>query len=88
MDRSRASNNNYISKNSPEDDLSVRSPDNIWKIFAIFEAPNKVLLNGLKKQLNEEKENGDEELPLVLWSFHTTPPIVNKQNSLQINLGK
>jgi hypothetical protein len=37
------------------------------------EADNKVVLQGLKKRLEAAKRLWVEELPMVLWSYHTTP---------------
>lgn len=58
---------------------------NTWNIYQVFtsvehpqtnghaEEANKVIPNGLNRQLDEAKENWAEELPLVLWSYHTAP---------------
>ena len=37
------------------------------------EAINKVIMNGLKKRLNDAKRKWVEELPHVLWTYRTTP---------------
>ncbi|RDY09532.1 hypothetical protein CR513_06089, partial [Mucuna pruriens] len=37
------------------------------------ESPNKVILRGLRRRLEEEKGRWIEELPQVLWSYHITP---------------
>ena len=37
------------------------------------EAVNKVIVNGLKKRLDDAKERWVEELPHVLWKYRTTP---------------
>ena len=37
------------------------------------EAVNKVIVNGLKKRLNDAKGRWVEELPHVLWTYKTTP---------------
>ena len=37
------------------------------------EAVNKVIVNGLKKRLNDAKGKWVEELPHVLWTYRTTP---------------
>uniref|UniRef100_A0A2N9FJR7 Uncharacterized protein n=1 Tax=Fagus sylvatica TaxID=28930 RepID=A0A2N9FJR7_FAGSY len=37
------------------------------------ESSNKVILNGIKKRLEEAKGRWVEELPTVLWTFRTTP---------------
>ena len=37
------------------------------------EAINKVIVNGLKKRLDDAKGKWVEELPCVLWTYRTTP---------------
>ena len=37
------------------------------------EAVNKVIVNGLKKRLDDVKGRWVEELPHVLWTYRTTP---------------
>ena len=37
------------------------------------EAVNKVMVNGLKKMLDDAKGKWVEELPYVLWTYRTTP---------------
>ena len=37
------------------------------------EAVNKVIVNGLKKRLDNAKRRWAEELPHVLWTYRTTP---------------
>ena len=37
------------------------------------EAVNKVIVNGLKKRLDDAKRRWVEELPYVLWTYRTTP---------------
>ena len=37
------------------------------------EAVNKVIVNGLKKRLDDTKRRWVEELPHVLWTYRTTP---------------
>ena len=37
------------------------------------EAVNKVIVNGLKKRLDDTKGKWVEELPHVLWTYRTTP---------------
>ena len=44
------------------------------------EAVNKVMVNGLKKRLDDAKGRWVEELPHVLWKYYTT--LVNKRDSL------
>ena len=37
------------------------------------EAINKIIVNGLKKRLDDAKGRWVEELPHVLWTYRTTP---------------
>ena len=37
------------------------------------EAVNKVIINGLKRRLDDAKGRWVEELPHVLWTYRTTP---------------
>uniref|UniRef100_A0A2N9IY34 Uncharacterized protein n=1 Tax=Fagus sylvatica TaxID=28930 RepID=A0A2N9IY34_FAGSY len=37
------------------------------------ESSNKIILNGIKKRLEEAKGRWVEELPTILWTFRTTP---------------
>ena len=37
------------------------------------EVVNKVIVNGLKKRLDDAKRRWVEELPHVLWTYRTTP---------------
>ena len=37
------------------------------------EATNKVIVSGLKKRLDDAKGRWVDELPYVLWTYHTTP---------------
>ena len=37
------------------------------------EAVNKVIVNGLKKRLDDVKGRWVKELPHFLWTYHTTP---------------
>ena len=37
------------------------------------EATNKVIVSGLKKRLDDAKGRWVDELPCVLWTYHTTP---------------
>ena len=39
----------------------------------LAEAVNKVIVNGLKKRLDDAKAKWVEELPHVLWTYRTTP---------------
>ena len=37
------------------------------------EATNKAIVSGLKKMLDDSKGKWVDELPQVLWTYHTTP---------------
>ena len=64
----------------------------IKQIFASVEHPqtngqvesaNKVLLRGLKRRLEKSKGTWVEEVPRILWAYHTTPsPPPNKRCSV------
>jgi len=52
----------------------------IKQVFALVEHPqtngqvesaNRVLLRGLKRKLDKAK--GAEEVPRIVWAYHTTP---------------
>ncbi|XP_074355668.1 uncharacterized protein LOC141695311 [Apium graveolens] len=38
-----------------------------------IEAANKIIFDGIKKRLSEEKGLWNEELPWVLWAYRATP---------------
>ena len=46
------------------------------------ETVNKVIVNGIKKRLDEAKGRWVEELPHVLWTYRTTPHLINERNTL------
>ncbi|XP_075675142.1 uncharacterized protein LOC142644403 [Castanea sativa] len=50
-------------------------------------AVNKVIMNGLKKRLDEVKEKWVEELPHVLWTYHTTPRRSTRETSFSMTYG-
>lgn len=72
---------------------------NIWKIHQAFtsvehpqtnnqaEASNKIILNGFKKWLNDANWNWAAELPLVLWSYHTTPQSAKRKTLFKLIYG-
>jgi len=54
----------------------------IKQVFAFIEHPqtngqaessNRVLLKGLRRRLEKAKGGWSEEVPRILWSYHTTP---------------
>ena len=51
------------------------------------EAINKVIVNGLKKRLDDAKGKWVEELPHVLWTYRTTPRRSTGENSFSMTYG-
>lgn len=51
------------------------------------EAVNKVIVNGLKKRLDDVKRRWVEELPHVLWTYQTTPHRSTRENPFSMNFG-
>ena len=51
------------------------------------EAVNKVIMNGLKKRLDDAKEKWVEELPHVLWTYQTTPCKSTRETPFSITYG-
>ena len=51
------------------------------------ETVNKVIVNGLKKRLDEAKGRWVEELPHVLWTYRTTPHRSTRETPFLINYG-
>ncbi|RDX72503.1 hypothetical protein CR513_48001, partial [Mucuna pruriens] len=51
------------------------------------EAANKIILRGLHKQLEEAKARWVEELPQVLWSYHTTPHSTTNETPFRLTFG-
>ncbi|RDX77401.1 Retrovirus-related Pol polyprotein from transposon 17.6, partial [Mucuna pruriens] len=51
------------------------------------EAANKVILRGLRKRLEEAKGRWAEELPQVLWSYHTTPHFTTNETPFRLTFG-
>ncbi|RDX67363.1 Retrovirus-related Pol polyprotein from transposon 17.6, partial [Mucuna pruriens] len=51
------------------------------------EATNKVILKGLRRRLEEAKGWWAEELPQVLWSYHTTPHSATNETPFQLMFG-
>ncbi|RDX61757.1 hypothetical protein CR513_59983, partial [Mucuna pruriens] len=50
-------------------------------------AANKVILRGLRKRLEEAKGRWAEELPQVLWSYHTTPLSTTNETPFRLTFG-
>ena len=51
------------------------------------ESANKVILNGLRKRLGEAKGSWAEELPVVLWSYNTTPQSITGETPFRLTYG-
>ncbi|XP_075654907.1 uncharacterized protein LOC142625084 [Castanea sativa] len=51
------------------------------------EAVNKVIVNVLKKRLDEAKGKWVDELPHVLWTYHTTPHYSTRETLFSMNYG-
>ncbi|RDX87782.1 Tf2-9, partial [Mucuna pruriens] len=51
------------------------------------EAANKVILRGLRRRLEEAKGRWVEELPQVLWSYHTTPHSTTNETPFRLTFG-
>ncbi|RDY10102.1 Tf2-8, partial [Mucuna pruriens] len=51
------------------------------------EAANRVILRGLRRRLEEAKGRWVEELPQVLWSYHTTPHSTTGETPFRLTYG-
>ncbi|RDX79700.1 hypothetical protein CR513_39841, partial [Mucuna pruriens] len=51
------------------------------------EAANKVILRGLQKRLEEAKGRWVEELPQLLWLYHTTPHYTTNETPFRLMFG-
>ena len=51
------------------------------------EAVNKVIVNGLKKRLDDAKGRWVEELPHVLWTYRTTPRKSTRETPFSMTYG-
>ncbi|RDX82659.1 Tf2-9, partial [Mucuna pruriens] len=51
------------------------------------EAANKVILRGIRKRLEEAKGRWADELPQVLWSYHTTPHSTTNETPFRLTYG-
>ncbi|RDX98563.1 Tf2-9, partial [Mucuna pruriens] len=51
------------------------------------EAANRVILRGLRRRLEEAKGRWAEELPQVLWSYHTTPHSTTGETPFRLTYG-
>jgi len=68
----------------------------IKQVFASVEHPqknrqvesaNKVLLRGLKRRLEKANRTWDNEVPRILWAYHTTPLSTTKQTPFSLVYG-
>jgi len=68
----------------------------IKQMFALVEHPqtnvqvgsaNKVLLRGLKRRLEKVKGTWSEEVPRILWAYHTTPQSTTKETPFNLVYG-
>ena len=48
------------------------------------ESANRVLLRGLKKRLEKAKGTWAEEVPRIVWAYHTTPQSTTKKTSFSL----
>ena len=51
------------------------------------EAVNKIIVNGLKKRLDDAKEKWVEKLPHVLWTYRTTPRMSTRETPFSMTYG-
>ncbi|RDX73388.1 Gypsy retrotransposon integrase-like protein 1, partial [Mucuna pruriens] len=51
------------------------------------EATNKVILRGIRRRLEEAKGRWADELPQVLWSYHTTPHSTTGETPFRLTYG-
>ncbi|RDX61476.1 Tf2-11, partial [Mucuna pruriens] len=51
------------------------------------EAANRIILRGLRRRLEEVKGRWAEELPQVLWSYHTTPHSTTGETPFRLTYG-
>jgi len=51
------------------------------------ESANRVLLRGLKRRLDKAKGNWAEEVPRIVWAYHTTPQSTTKETPFNLVYG-
>ena len=51
------------------------------------EVSNRTIVNGIKKRLGKAKGNWAEEIPMVLWSYRTTPRKSTKETPFSLTYG-
>jgi len=68
----------------------------IKKIFASVKHPetngqvelaNRELLRGLNRRLEKENITWSEEVPIILWAYHTTPQSTTKETPFSLVYG-
>ncbi|RDY13460.1 Tf2-8, partial [Mucuna pruriens] len=59
----------------------------IRQSFTSAEAANRVILRGLRRRLEGAKGRWAEELPHVLWSYHTTPHSTTGETPFRLTYG-
>jgi len=68
----------------------------IKQVFASVEHPqtngqvesaNRVLLRGLKKRLEKAKGTWADEVPIIVWAYHTTPQSTTKETPFSLVYG-
>jgi len=67
----------------------------IKQVFALVEHPqtngqvksaNRVLLKGLKRRLEKAKGTWAEEVPRIVWAYHTHAPVHHQRDTLQLGV--
>jgi len=51
------------------------------------ESANRVLLRGLKRRLEKAKGTWAEEVPRIVWAYHTTPQSVTRETPFSLVYG-
>jgi len=52
-----------------------------------FESVNRVLLRGLKRRLDKAKGTWEEEVPRIVWAYHTTPQSTTRETPFSLVYG-
>ena len=52
-----------------------------------MEVTNRIIMQGLKRRLDEKKENWVEELNNVIWAYRTTPRTSIGEMSFRLTYG-
>ena len=51
------------------------------------ESANRVLLRGLKRRLEKAKGTWAEEVPIIVWAYHTTPKSTTRETPFTLVYG-